>query len=617
LFGDILLCTIRNGHADHAWREVIMDEQAQHTSGLSLSWLSGGGEMGRQMRAHDWSVSALGRPERWPLCLKNAAMQILATPTPVAVAWGPDQLVLHNDAFVPPGCPNSRSGVGLPFRHLFPEAWQRVGPLLEEVMQRGEAALLENQLFCIYRNGYAEEIYLSFHCDPVADDAADVGGVMITVDVSTDRVICARRTAAFQDLSAAGAEARSLEQACRAALEAVSRHTTDVPFALLYTCSSDERQARLVATAALGAGTAASPHLLALDMPPGGTGWPVGAAIDTNRTVIIDDLLTRFELLPAGDWPLAPRCAAIVPLTARKRGQPDSALILGVSARRALDAAYLDFIERVAKHVVAAMTAGLLREDAARDGVNRAAARVARNESRARTRVKKARVDGVLEERTRLAREIHDTLLQQVTGIALQLRAALPHVQSSRDDALTTLERVADLAETTSREARQVVWDMRPGALNEHEFVRAVEITAHRTVAAAAVPLHFVASGRARVLGEEAQRVVLRIVQEALANVVRHAAANAIRLTLSFGPRRLRVSVRDDGRGFTVERDFRSYAGHWGLVGMQERAEQIGASLRVESAPNRGTTVTLDLRLSASRAKTSLGARENQESAIA
>jgi signal transduction histidine kinase len=489
--------------------------------------------------------------------------------------------------------------------------------MLEDVMRRGKSALLEHQLFCIYRNGYAEEIYLTFRCNPLANHAERVRGVMVMVDETTDHVISARRAAALRDISAAGANPGSVEEACHDALEALSHHSTDIPFALLYASNANQTRARLVGTAALAAGAPASPRFLALDSVAATGSWPAGAAIETKHTVFIDDLPTRFEPLPAGEWPLAPRCAAIVPLATREPERLDGVLILGVSARRKLDTAYVEFIELVAKQVISVITAGRRHEEAERDAVNRAAAKVSRTESRARTRVLKARVDGVLEERTRLAREIHDTLLQHVTGIALQLRAALPHVQTSPDNALTTLERVADLAENTSREARQVVWDMRPGALNEEEFVRAVEITAHRSLAGAPVALHFTARGHQRRLREDAQRVVLRIVQEAVANVVRHAAANAIRLTLLFGARRLRVAIVDDGRGFVVESDFLSYTGHWGLLGMQERAEQIGASLRVQSAPHRGTTVRLDLPLPAARAKRQLVTRQDPEAAIA
>jgi signal transduction histidine kinase len=593
-----------------------MNEQGQDR-GLALNWLSGGGEMGRRLRAHDWSESAFGRPERWPPCLKNAVRQLLSASTPTAIVWGRDQLTLHNDAFAPSGCPKCQRGVALPFRHLFPDAWERAGHVLEDVTRRGEPALLEHALFCIYRDGCAEEIYLTFRCNPLADHAGRVRGVMVLVENTTDHVISARRTAALRDISTAGAKARTVEEACHDALEALSHHSTDIPFALLYASNANQTRARLVGSAALAAGGPASPHFLALDSVAATGSWPAGAAIETKHTVFIDDLPTRFEPLPAGEWPLAPRCAAIVPLATREPERLDGVLILGVSARRKLDTAYVEFIELVAKQVISVITSGRRREEAARDAVSRAAAKVSRTQSRARTRVLKARVDGVLEERTRLAREIHDTLLQHVTGIALQLRAALPHVQTSPDDALTTLERVADLAENTSREARQVVWDMRPGALNEEEFVRAVEITAHRSIGAASVGLQFTARGQLRRLREDAQRAVLRIVQEAVANVVRHAGASAVRVTLAFGARRLRVSVVDDGRGFSVESDFRSYAGHWGLVGMEERAEQIGASLRVRSALHRGTTVTIDLPLPASRAKRPLATSEDQEPAIA
>ena len=494
-----------------------------------------------------------------------------------------------------------RRQVGLPYPELCSEIWQRVAPLAEDVARSGKSALLENQLFCVYRNGYAEETYLSLRCDPVVDNDTTAGGITIIAEETTHRVISARRAAAVRDIAAAG-KGRSVEDACYDALEALSRHPTDIPFALLYAQTGTRMRARLIATAGLPRGTPASPDVLAVDSAAEAGSWPVATAIESNRMLVVDDLLTRFEPLPPGGWPLAPRSAVIVPLVTRELDRPDGALILGVSARRELDTQYLDFIELIAKHVGAAITAGRLREEAARDAFTRATAKVAQTEKRARTQALKARVAGVLEERSRLAREIHDTLLQDVTGIALQLRAALPRVQASPDDALTALERVADLAENTSREARQVVWDMRPSALDEDQFVRAVEITARRAVAGSAVALDFKTGRRTRTLDHEAQRLVLRIVQEAITNAVRHAAAKTIRLNLSFGARQLRLVVADDGRGFTVEPDFRSYAGHWGLVGMQERAEQIGASLRVQSVPQRGTTVTLALPLPASRA---------------
>jgi signal transduction histidine kinase len=251
----------------------------------------------------------------------------------------------------------------------------------------------------------------------------------------------------------------------------------------------------------------------------------------------------------------------------------------------------------VATQVAFALVSGRRRGERERKAAAEAAAKLRRAKRRARVAALEARLAGMLEERTRLARELHDTLLQGVTGVALQVRAALPYIGLESDRALTLLEQVAELAEKTSREARQAVWDIRPSALGRREFVRAVEATARRTLAGAPIALHAAATGRLRRLPVEVQGAVLRIVQEAVANVVRHAEASSVRVTLAYGSRYLRVSIADDGRGFRVEPDFRRYAGHWGLLGMRERAQQIGASLRVRSEPDAGTTVIVDVAL--------------------
>jgi signal transduction histidine kinase len=194
-----------------------------------------------------------------------------------------------------------------------------------------------------------------------------------------------------------------------------------------------------------------------------------------------------------------------------------------------------------------------------------------------------------------MAREIHDTLLQGVTGIALQLGVVLPQVRTSPDAAAATLERIVELALATSREARQAVWDIRPVALDENDFARAVEAAARQVAADAPTAVHVSVSGHVCPLPVKHQAVVLRIVREAVANAVRHAQARSIRLQLRYGARRLHVAVADDGRGFVVQTDFHSYEGHWGLLGMQERASALGGALAVRSTPARGTTVTLVL----------------------
>jgi len=239
------------------------------------------------------------------------------------------------------------------------------------------------------------------------------------------------------------------------------------------------------------------------------------------------------------------------------------------------------------------MAGGRVHEDEARLAAARVAAQLARAKRRARMRSLKARFAGILEERTRLARELHDTLLQGVTGIALQLGTVLPYVRTSPDAAAKELERIVELALATSRDARQAVWDMRPPVLDDSEFVRAVEVTAQRLVSGAAIAVRVTVAGAVRPLSLTHQSVVLRVVQEAVGNAVRHAEARTIRVSLAYRDRSIRVAVVDDGRGFAVETDFHSYQGHWGLLGMQERAGSLSGELVVRSAPGRGTRVTL------------------------
>ncbi|MDB4884524.1 MAG: uncharacterized protein JWL95_3290 [Gemmatimonadetes bacterium] len=523
--------------------------------------------------------------------LRSAIRLLHAARQPTAIGWGPGLQELHNIAFADIlGAPDGSHRVGRPMRELCADLWPRLEPLVDGAMRHGESAVLEDLLFCNYRQGYAEESYLTCSCSPLADDDGGIGGVMIAVTESTEHVLSERRTTALRDIAAATTSARSVDEASRQVLAAVAGHSADIPFALLYLLDAEHDQADLAATAALAPGTAASPNAIDLTLA-GDTGWPVAAALAGNECIVVNDLLTRFGTLPAGEWPFAPRTAIVAPLTSPGRDEPDAVLVAGVSARHQLDASFRTFVDLVAKQIAAAIAGGRVHEDKQRHAAARVAAQLARAKRRARMRALKAR----FEERTRLAREIHDTLLQGVTGIALQLGVVLPLMRTSPDAAAAALERIVELAVATSRDARQAVWDMRPAAMDEHDFVRAVEAAARRRAADAAIVVSVSVTGRVRPLSVKHQSAVLRIVQEAVANVVRHAHASAIRLQLTYGAHRLRLAVTDDGRGFAVEPNFRSYQGHWGLLGMQERACGLGGALAVRSAPEHGTTVTLVL----------------------
>ena len=203
----------------------------------------------------------------------------------------------------------------------------------------------------------------------------------------------------------------------------------------------------------------------------------------------------------------------------------------------------------------------------------------------------KANREAVLAERMRIAREMHDGLLQNVTGIALQLRAVLPRVRSAPEEAATVLERILALTERTSTEARRAVVDMRHIS-ESGDVVKALQSAVERALEESGLALSVNVHGRTRAMSCQVCDAATSIVQHAITNVLRHADAQRVQLALDFGIRRLRISIRDDGRGFVPD-NATSAGTHFGLLGMHERAKEIGAEVRVRSGPERGTTVTI------------------------
>jgi signal transduction histidine kinase/ligand-binding sensor domain-containing protein len=238
--------------------------------------------------------------------------------------------------------------------------------------------------------------------------------------------------------------------------------------------------------------------------------------------------------------------------------------------------------------------------------------------ARYRRKQLEARLQAVVEERTRMARELHDTLLQGFTGIALQLRAigarrqhalnagASVEEKSDRDaDSSRALDALVAVAESTLSEARHAVWDMRapihiPAAPGGSAFVDRLERSAREVIGTERIALDFAVAGDRRPLDPTVEEELGRIAREAIANAVRHGAPRRIVVSLVYEPAALRLTVRDDGRGFDASappnaRIAADGRGHFGLVGMRERAARIGARLAVTSEISRGTTVLVVL----------------------
>jgi len=205
----------------------------------------------------------------------------------------------------------------------------------------------------------------------------------------------------------------------------------------------------------------------------------------------------------------------------------------------------------------------------------------------------------VLEERNRLAREIHDTLAQGLTAILWQLNAAERAVESGGQEALEYLERIRNLVRGSLQEARRSVWDLRVGPLEGHTLVEALQGETEKVATAGDIETSFVLSGAERVLPAGAEAALLRICQESLANMLKHASASQATVTLAFDDSQVRLAVQDNGIGFDPEIPATRGpdSGGFGLINMRERARLLGGELTVQSEPGRGTIVEATLSL--------------------
>ena len=198
-----------------------------------------------------------------------------------------------------------------------------------------------------------------------------------------------------------------------------------------------------------------------------------------------------------------------------------------------------------------------------------------------------------VEERTRLAREIHDTLAQSLTAITLQLESALRHLETSPARARERVERARATARESLEEARRSVLDLRTAPLAGRPLAEALAALGRAFTAETGVRVHLRAAPLPSLpLRTEAE--LYRIAQEALTNVRRHARAHTVEIGLRAAGGRVRLSVRDDGRGFAAGR---VAPGRYGILGMRERARLLGGSLRVTSRAGQGTLVSVSVPL--------------------
>ncbi len=175
----------------------------------NLRFIAGDGEMSKLTRAKDWSQTPVGAPETWPQSLRTTLSIILNSKFPMFLWWGPELICFYNDAYRPSLGQNGKHPfiLGMRAEEAWPEIWTIIKPLIDQVLEGGEATWSEDQLIPIFRNGKIEDVYWTFSYSPVKDESSAVAGVLVTCSETTDKVLTLKELEASRNELAFAIEA--------------------------------------------------------------------------------------------------------------------------------------------------------------------------------------------------------------------------------------------------------------------------------------------------------------------------------------------------------------------------------------------------------------------------
>ena len=483
------------------------------------------------------------------------------------------------------------------FIYANPAACQMLGYRLEQLRGRdflGSIPAREHTImlarFSDQLGGPADQVPAPFTCNLRGPDGAEREIVysQFAVDVAGSRL----GVAFFQDLTgprAAGRAAVALAQTAaqlvgagttEEILAGIARHAVEGTRALACGITVLDDDHKLASTGGYGLPAAAVAAMAALRSPIAGgpltpDDVPVGDAILTDKPMVLPDARSVWEGDPATeafaatlkglDW----QAAVFLPLSWEKR-------VFGVFG----------------VHLPSGL-AGPSEEELALYTALADQAAVAVTSARLGAQARQA---AALLERTRLARDLHDSVSQALFSMTMHARAAqLSLAKAGLQDSGPLGRSIAELAELTRgalAEMRALIFELRPAALAEEGLVAALRKQAAALSAREQVAVRVQGPEQRLDLEAGVEEHLYRIASEALHNVVKHAGADGATVSVTAGAARLQVTVRDDGAGFDPDA---GHPGHLGLSTMAERAEIIGADLTITSAPDAGTTVTVSL----------------------
>jgi signal transduction histidine kinase/ActR/RegA family two-component response regulator len=337
-----------------------------------IEFLNGGGQMGALMRAHDWEKSPLGAPAGWPAVLKSAIATCLNSRFPMVVWWGPELLMLYNDAWRPVlGETKHPAGLGRPGKESWPETWPVVGIQFDNAL-KGIASWSEDLLLASDRHGFMEESYFTYTHGPLKNASGEIVGVLSIVCETTARVLNERRLQALTQLSVDTVEATrrldTLQAMTQLLVESLCRNNPDAPFAAQYVVESAHRVRRIAVARSVEDCLPVTIDISSDDP------WGVAETFRSKTPVAVNkEISTR---LSGGERPQTTTQLLCLPLfDAGRETTLGGVLLVGINSRLRLDTSYSEFLRLVASQFSAAIATlqFVRREHEARSDAQRAA----------------------------------------------------------------------------------------------------------------------------------------------------------------------------------------------------------------------------------------------------
>lgn len=326
-------------------------------------FLSGGGQMGTLLGAMDWTNSNLGAIEHWPQSLRTSVSICLASRFPIVLYWGPEYIVLYNDAYSAILGSKHPWALGQRCCECWAEIWETIGPMLDGVITTGEATWSDDLLLQLQRYGYSEECYFSFSFSPIRIETGAIGGVFTAVMETTERLIAERRLNTLRELAARIADADSENKMFALAVETLGKNRYDISFSVLYLLTPDGRYIEPKGWTGIPADHVLCNGRKELGHPEPPLLSVIADVFRSGGVSVVADPHQCCPNLPLGVWGMAPVEAVALPVVLPGHSSPVGCFLVGLNARKRLDRYYLVFLEMAARQLASNLAAARAHEE--------------------------------------------------------------------------------------------------------------------------------------------------------------------------------------------------------------------------------------------------------------